>query len=117
MIEGASPVPRGKTFFRIQGVWEAGSNSGEDDMCRNIKPLFNFDPPATDDEIRQASLQFVRKISGFTKPSSANELAFNQAVAAVSAVARDLLTGCPERLKGARSMKDLVFVSCASPRS
>jgi hypothetical protein len=60
-------------------------------MCRNIKTLFNFDPPATDDEIREASLQFVRKISGFTKPSSANAAAFDQAVAAVSAVARNLM--------------------------
>ena len=49
-------------------------------MCRNIKPLFNFNPPVTEDEIRAASLQFVRKISGFTKPSKANEAAFSAAV-------------------------------------
>jgi len=49
-------------------------------MCRNIKPLFNFDPPATEDEVRAASLQFVRKISGFTKPSKANEGSFRTAV-------------------------------------
>ena len=61
-------------------------------MCRNIKPLFNFAPPVTEDEIRASSLQFVRKISGFTKPSKANEAAFNQAVDDVSAVARSLLT-------------------------
>ena len=53
-------------------------------MCRNIKTLFNFDPLATDDEIQAASLQFVRKISGFTEPSKANEAAFNQAVKEVS---------------------------------
>jgi len=60
-------------------------------MCRNIKTLFNFDPPATDDEIRAASLQFVRKVSGFTKPSKANEGAFEQAVEDVSVIARNLL--------------------------
>ena len=59
-------------------------------MCRNIKTLFNFDPPATDEEIRAASLQFVRKLSGFTKPSKANEDAFNEAIEEVSAVARRL---------------------------
>jgi hypothetical protein len=60
-------------------------------MCRNIKALFNFDPPATDEEIRGASLQFVRKLSGFNKPSKANEAAFNHAVEEVAAVARNLL--------------------------
>jgi hypothetical protein len=60
-------------------------------MCRNIKTLFNFDPPATDEEITGASLQFVRKLSGFTTPSKVNELAFNRAVEEVSAVARNLL--------------------------
>jgi hypothetical protein len=60
-------------------------------MCRNIRPLFNFEPPATDDEIRAASLQFVRKISGFTKPSQANEAAFDRAVDEVSRAARLLL--------------------------
>ncbi len=60
-------------------------------MCRNIRTLFNFDPPATDDEIQGASIQFVRKLSGFSKPSRANEAAFNHAVEAVAAVARDLL--------------------------
>ena len=60
-------------------------------MCRNIKTLFNFDPPATDGEIREAALQFVRKLSGFNKPSQANEAAFNQAVEEVSAAARHLL--------------------------
>lgn len=60
-------------------------------MCRNIKTLFNFDPPATDEEIRAASLQFVRKLSGFNSPSRANEAAFNQAIEDVSAIARRLI--------------------------
>ncbi len=60
-------------------------------MCRNIKTLFNFDPPATDEEIRGASIQFVRKLSGFTKPSRANEAAFDRAVDEVAGVARRLL--------------------------
>lgn len=60
-------------------------------MCRNIKPLFNFEPPATEDEVRAASLQFVRKISGFTKPSQANEAAFALAVDEIAAVSKKLL--------------------------
>ncbi len=60
-------------------------------MCRNIKTLFNFDPPATEIEIRDASLQFVRKLSGFSVPSKANEAAFEQAVAEVAATARTLI--------------------------
>ncbi len=60
-------------------------------MCRNIKTLFNFEPPATDAEIRAASLQFVRKLSGFTKPSKVNEAAFEHAVEEVSKIARELL--------------------------
>jgi len=60
-------------------------------MCRNIRTLFNFDPPATDQEIRAASLQFVRKLSGFNKPSRANEPAFDRAVEDVAAVAQRLL--------------------------
>lgn len=60
-------------------------------MCRNIKTLFNFEPPATELEIRDASLQFVRKLSGFTVPSKANEAAFDQAVAQVAAAARELI--------------------------
>lgn len=60
-------------------------------MCRNIKTLFNFEPPATDDEIHDASLQFVRKLSGFTIPSKANEAAFDRAVEEVSAAARTLI--------------------------
>ncbi len=61
-------------------------------MCRNIKTLFNFDPPVTEEEIRASSIQFVRKLSGFTKPSRANEAAFNRAVDEVAIAARTLLT-------------------------
>ena len=61
-------------------------------MCRNIKPLFNFEPPVTEDEIRAAALQFVRKVSGFNKPSKANEAAFFAAVDAIAAVSSDLLS-------------------------
>ncbi len=60
-------------------------------MCRNIKTLFNFDPPATDEEIHRASIQFVRKLSGFNTPSKANEAAFNLAIEEVATVARNLL--------------------------
>jgi hypothetical protein len=60
-------------------------------MCRNIKTLFNFEPPATEDEIRASALQFVRKLSGFGRPSQANQAAFDLAVAEVSASARKLL--------------------------
>ena len=62
-------------------------------MCRNIRPLFNFSPTATDDEVRAASLQFVRKISGFTKPSQSNQAAFDRAVDEVALAARTLLEG------------------------
>ena len=60
-------------------------------MCRSIKTLHNFEPPATDDEIRASSLQFVRKLSGFTRPSQANHVAFNRAVDQVAQAARELL--------------------------
>jgi hypothetical protein len=60
-------------------------------MCRNIKTLFNFDPPATDVEIRASAIQFVRKLSGSTKPSKANELAFDRAVEAISEISQELL--------------------------
>jgi hypothetical protein len=61
-------------------------------MCRNIRPLYNFDPPATSEEVHAAALQFVRKISGFTKPSQANQEAFDRAVAAVTAISEELLS-------------------------
>ena len=71
-------------------------------MCRNIRTLFNFEPPATDEEIRASALQFVRKLSGFTHPSKANEAAFDQAVDDVSAAARRLL----ESLAATRPARD-----------
>jgi len=78
-------------------------------MCRNIKTLHNFKPPATDEEIRASSLQFVRKLSGFTKPSKANELVFNQAVEQVAQAAHELLeslvTNAPPRDREVESSK------------
>jgi len=71
-------------------------------MCRNIRTLFNFDPPATEEEIRASALQFVRKLSGFARPSKANEAAFNRAVDEVSEVARRLL----ESLDASRPPRD-----------
>jgi hypothetical protein len=78
-------------------------------MCRNIKTLFNFEPPVTDDEIRAASLQFVRKLSGFTKPSKANEPPFDLAVERTTEVARALLrslvTNAPPRDRQVEAQK------------
>jgi hypothetical protein len=78
-------------------------------MCRNIRPLFNFEPPATDAEIQAAALQFVRKISGFTRPSHANEAAFDKAVHDVSQVAHVLIhslqTSAPPRDRAVQSEK------------
>ncbi len=78
-------------------------------MCRNIKTLHNFKPPATEEEIRASSLQFVRKLSGFTKPSKANELAFNRAVEQVAAAANELLeslvTNAPPRDREVEALK------------
>jgi hypothetical protein len=78
-------------------------------MCRNIKTLFNFEPPATEQEIRAASLQFVRKLSGFNKPSQVNEAAFNRAVEDVTAVARTLMeslsTHAPPRYREIEAIK------------
>ena len=78
-------------------------------MCRNIKTLFNFDPPVTDDEVRAASLQFVRKISGFNKPSKSNEAAFLSAVDEVAAVSlrllRSLETSAPPKSREEEAAK------------
>ncbi|HMO59389.1 MAG TPA: DUF2277 domain-containing protein [Roseiflexaceae bacterium] len=78
-------------------------------MCRNIKPLFNFEPPATEDEIRAAALQFVRKISGFNAPSSPNHEAFLAAVDEISAASRRLLlaleTNAPPKDRAAEAAK------------
>jgi hypothetical protein len=78
-------------------------------MCRNIKTLFNFDPPVTDEEIRDSALQFVRKLSGFTRPSQQNHEAFYRAVDEVSAAARTLLdslvTAAPPRDREVEAQK------------
>jgi hypothetical protein len=78
-------------------------------MCRNIRTLFNFEPPASDEEIRASALQFVRKLSGFTEPSKANEAAFRRAVDEVSAAARRLVhslkTTTPPRNREVEAMK------------
>ena len=78
-------------------------------MCRNIRVLYNFEPPATEDEIYAAALQFVRKISGFTKPSAVNEKAFNRAVAEVATVSSKLLnslvTNAPSRNRDIEAAK------------
>ena len=78
-------------------------------MCRNIRTLFNFDPPATDEEIGAASIQFVRKLSGFTAPSKANQPAFDRAVVDVAAVARQLIdalvTNAEPRLREVEASK------------
>jgi hypothetical protein len=82
-------------------------------MCRNIKTLFNFDPPATDEEVRGAALQFVRKVSGFNKPSKANEAAFFAAVGGVEAACRDLLgslvTNAPPRSRAEGATRAAAF--------
>ena len=78
-------------------------------MCRSIKTLFNFEPPVTDEEIRAASLQFVRKLSGFNKPSKANEAAFAAAISSIAAASRNLLgaleTSAPPRTREAEAAK------------
>lgn len=95
---------------RTPDGWAQRVRPGMDSpMCRNIKTLHNFAPPATDEEIRASSLQFVRKLSGFTRPSKANELAFARAVDRVAAAARDLLdalvTNAPPRDRAAEASK------------
>jgi len=78
-------------------------------MCRNIKTLHNFEPPATDDEIRASALQFIRKLSGSTRPSKANEFAFDRAVDKVAAAARELIdslvTSAPPRDREVEAMR------------
>jgi len=78
-------------------------------MCRNIRMLFNFEPPATDEEIRAAALQFVRKVSGFAKPSRANETAFDAAVDEIAAASKRLIdalqTGAPPRNRDEEAAK------------
>jgi hypothetical protein len=78
-------------------------------MCRNIRPLFHFEPPVTDDEVRAASLQFVRKVSGFTKPSATNQAAFDQAVAdiagSVTTLLGSLVTASPPKDRAVEAAK------------
>lgn len=78
-------------------------------MCRNIKPLFNFEPPATDAEVRDAALQFVRKLAGTTRPSERNRAAFDRAVAAIAAAAREMIdsmaTAQPPKTREAEAAK------------
>ena len=87
-------------FLSALKVWQ---------MCRNIKTLFNFDPPTTEEEIRAASLQFVRKISGFTKPSRANEVSFQTAVDEIAGISirllRSLETNAPPKNREAEAAK------------
>ena len=89
-------------------------------MCRNIKPLFNFEPPVTNDEICAASLQFVRKVSGFNKPSKTNEAAFLAAVDEVAAVSRNLLnsleTNTPPRNRADEAAKARARAAKRFPR-
>jgi hypothetical protein len=95
-------------------------------MCRNIRTLFNFDPPATEEEIRAASLQFVRKLSGFNRPSKSNEAAFDRAVDEVTVVARRLIesltTVAPARnreevAKRARARAQVRFAGAGQART
>jgi hypothetical protein len=83
------PMPHPVTFLRTER--ERKGDPREDDMCRNIKTLHNFEPPATEDEIHASALQYVRKLSGTTKPSKANEAAFERAVEEIAASTRTLL--------------------------
>src|SRR4030088_1153793 len=81
----------GRCELRDNSLKSSSSNRGQPTMCRNIKTLFNFDPPVTPDEVRAASLQFVRKISGFNKSSQANEEAFQAAINEIAGVSMRLL--------------------------
>ena len=89
-------------------------------MCRNIKILFNFEPPVTDEEVRAASLQFVRKVSGFNKPSKANEAVFVAAIDQIAAVSRKLLsaleTAAPPRTREAEAAKARARAAQRFPR-
>jgi hypothetical protein len=99
----AAGIKRALAYIGCKG------DDGASSMCRNIRTLFNFEPPATEDEIHASALQFVRKLSGFTEPSKANEAAFNRAVDDVSKTARKLLasleTARPPRNREVEAMK------------
>lgn len=96
---------KGRVILSPNPDWRSVTNT----MCRNIKTLHNFKPPATAEEIRASSVQFVRKLSGFTKPSKANELAFNRAINQVAQAAHELLqsllTNAPPRDRETEAIK------------
>ena len=105
-----SPGLVGRTLkARVIVVFEYDWRFATNTMCRNIKTLHNFKPPATEEEIRASSLQFVRKLSGFTKPSKTNEVAFNNAVEQVAQAAHELLhslvTNAPPRDRETEAIK------------
>jgi hypothetical protein len=85
-------------------------------MCRSIKTLFNFEPPATDEEIRASSLQFVRKLSGFTRPSKANQLAFDRAVEDVAAAARVLIASLVTKAGPRDRLAAMIDAPATAPR-
>jgi hypothetical protein len=102
-------MPDGLSAAKPIGSLRSQDSAEESSMCRNIRTLFNFEPPATDDEIRASALQFVRKLSGFTNPSRANEAAFGRAVGEVTEAAHRLLaaleTASPARNREVEAMK------------
>src|SRR5262245_35610099 len=102
-------IPRWRLASSVLWPTLEASDDGASSMCRNIRTLFNFEPPATEDEIRASALQFVRKLSGFTEPSKANEAAFHRAVDEVSDVAHRLLSSLettrPPRDREVEAMK------------
>src|SRR6187397_2480002 len=106
-----SVLDEGMAGFRVrlQCLYIRSEVQQERSMCRNIRTLFNFEPPATEDEIRASALQFVRKLSGFTHPSKANEPAFDRAVDEVAEAARRLIdslqTSAPARDREVEGMK------------
>jgi hypothetical protein len=85
-------------------------------MCRNIKPLFNYDPPATEADIRAASLQFVRKVSGMNKPTAQNEVAFDQAVAKISASVTELLNALTTNAKPKNRAEEIIKAKARSKK-
>ena len=91
MNTGGTRIVKSKVIELFGGAQRFKLRRQQNNMCRNIKTLHNFKPPATEEEIRASSLQFVRKLSGFTKPSKANEAAFNRAIEQVAQAATELL--------------------------
>jgi len=111
MLRSDNAQPRGSNYAQVNdfNMYYEIHGEGEEHMCRNIKPLFNFEPPVNDEEVRAAALQYVRKISGFNKPSRANEVAFYAAVDEIAAASRRLLasleTNAPPRNREAEAAK------------